>query len=764
MPKKFEDYLREAQEGKGLTQEEYQLLQSINDRFPQVTEVVRRIGNDDLANDLGDFFGHMTLMSGSPESYTDDGQKELWQKSNDGMAGFDDFLNDNFDTIMKAGMRWSPPAFGNNGKDFFDWLSVINTKFGVSIEKTLANHPEIRNEELAAEKMNVWRPPVSNINLKFHQSNPQKVIDAFGPNATNIDMFADKEEIKAVTFNDVMETGLSDRFVTAAVIGATYDPAILHVDDYGDKGAKVDNLHFAQSNLLSNIASGDHRFAHYSKSLLDGRMEARKAFDEYKKENYEPLKTILGRFLKKAARGATESRFNLSFGNHEVEREEIQLAKDILEADLPFDVKELVTETELVHLKAGIAQNEANLDRDQRIHDFISNPSAPGSPEREEALSEIFLDMYIAQISEGRSVQALDDGCKRTEDVRTEAGIENPNANLAPNARTVDEDGTDYDVVMNGKAGLYSVSGIYRDAQRQFTVSPEEVTLSMENGRDALKEAYLDQIKETAGFKALLYEHDPAKLKAGFEDARNVINRNNGPSGFDLLYPEELPGDAEAARLNEQNKPELDKRFKEADDTIKESVAQHLKRNETVSNLKDWTKELNSKRLGLFNNSSGEMDTLREKTADVIKVLGTNFKEGARLDSPEGKQALRELRDVAAEYIKAKQLPHGKVGDEKWEPGTPMGRDRFRAAKKIHQLMEDLLGESWKKGIVEVEPGLEKAPENAKENKADELDQPGGGIKDEPEAENDLEIGNKEEKNIENEAGESSMSWKTKTI
>ena len=749
MPKKVEDFIKEAQEGKGLTQEESQLISSVNDKAVEVGQYIRADGNDEIANTLGEYFNVVALMTSDPAESLTDMQRELWQSHSDSMATFDDFLNDNFDTIMKGGMKWNPPAFGNNGKDFFDWLSVINTKLGVSLEKTQANHPEIQNPELAAQKMDVWRPPVPNINMQQHEDHPRQVLDAFGPNAKQKDFYADKEAMDAIQFNEAKEAGFSDRFVTAVILGGTYNPANIQIDQQLN-ASQEDLLHFAQSNLTSNVAQGDRRFAHFSHSLLSGRQEAKDAFVEYQKKNYEPLKTILGRFLKKAARGATETNFNQVMGNHEIEREEIQLAKDILEADLPFDVKELVTEGELVHLKAGIAMNEANVDRDQRIYDFIKNPPAPGSPEREAALSEIFMDIYIGQTSATKTDKMLNEGIKRLDDLLAEKGITDINANTPEDQLQDDETGTDYDLILNGKEKLFNASSWYRDALGQFTFTGQEVTIGMEGGREALKEAYLDQIKETRAFQNLMNENDPAKLVTLFAEGISSVGKKGAQEGgFDSLEQEALPGDKEAARLTEQSKPEVDKRYQRTDDIVNESSAQHLKRNETVSNLKDWTKELNSKRFGLFNNSSGEMDLLREKTANVIKVLGSNFKEGARLDSPEAKQALRELKEAAAEYIRKKQLPHGKVGDEKWEPGTPMGRDRFRAAKKINQLMDDLLGESWKKGIAE----FENAPANAKENEADELDQAGGGIEDEPEEEKDLEVDNLDN-NIENEAGE----------
>ncbi|MBR6381885.1 MAG: hypothetical protein IKS07_09470, partial [Lachnospiraceae bacterium] len=221
----------------------------------------------------------------------------------------------------------------------------------------------------------------------------------FGSHSVQSEKNAHKAEMDALVIAPPEDMGdFGETFVTLVTLGASMNPAYMTEKSESTQGG-ADEVYFNQTNLVSNYPIDDHRFITegFTAGILKGRQDAAQAIEEYKRGNYGPVKEALGRVLHVMGTGAADiSLAELKhFGTTNVAG--VKLLSELMgkERDLPFLVSETVPRQDEIKSKAQAGVYRAYEDKTDAVKRIMQAPGAPGSPEREELLSRIMVDMYV---------------------------------------------------------------------------------------------------------------------------------------------------------------------------------------------------------------------------------------------------------------------------------------------------------------------------------------------------------------------------------
>ena len=119
------------------------------------------------------------------------------------------------------------------------------------------------------------------------------------------------------------------------------------------------------------------------------------------------------------------------------------------------------------------------------------------------------------------------------------------------------------------------------------------------------------------------------------------------------------------------------------------------KQNATIkSKIGDYLREIDTRAsFYQFDHSdSAEITALKNNSAVLVGIVKTA--QGSLADNKEFRNALLESYKAATEYKKAKRIEAKRdPDDESYEPGSPMGQARWRAADTIIDLAKKYIGD-----------------------------------------------------------------------
>ncbi|MBQ6675817.1 MAG: hypothetical protein IJM75_06760 [Ruminococcus sp.] len=121
------------------------------------------------------------------------------------------------------------------------------------------------------------------------------------------------------------------------------------------------------------------------------------------------------------------------------------------------------------------------------------------------------------------------------------------------------------------------------------------------------------------------------------------------------------------------------------------------KQNATIkSKIGDYLREIDTRAsFYQFNHSdSAEITALKNNSAVLVGIVKTAQGNGSLADNKEFRDALLESYKAATEYKRAKRIEAKRdPDDESYEPGSPMGQARWRAADIIIDLAKKYIGD-----------------------------------------------------------------------
>ena len=130
----FEEY-KAAMAKTPLSEEERQKVQDFQDAMRGVKVMLIRARQDEVGNALEQYASSAVFLTTDPERMSSEESRKAWAKDAEKLDGLHDFLlqGDNFKNIMQVGVNGEKPAFGADGKLFFDLLGILQ-KVGIQID------------------------------------------------------------------------------------------------------------------------------------------------------------------------------------------------------------------------------------------------------------------------------------------------------------------------------------------------------------------------------------------------------------------------------------------------------------------------------------------------------------------------------------------------------------------------------------------------------------------------------------------------------
>ena len=476
---------------------------------------------------------------------------------------------------------------------------------------------------------------------------------------------AELDEIRLTAPEGLGEKG--EAFVTLLTIGASINPEYLKDARSTSSTAGVNDVKFNQDNLLSNVPTGDERFLtqDYADAMLRGRIDAANALAQYRDDNYDAVKTALSRALEEiydlgqelTIHGTSVTASKPALGA-------LALVEQLRDAELPFDVRELLPETKWTKLEANINLCRVHADVLGRIEAFQANPGGPGSPEREQALSQIALGLNMTgfyydrqNVDEKITTQWRDDAIRK-------AGIEIPPPNSIPKTQ-------DYANLTAGKYHLNTTSDQLRINMRDNTVTGLEYAYSRPDAAQWFEEKFMERIRQLPAYQELLREADPTKLAEGMRKLVKDVTDAGGmralatQKDFAEFETERARLDAAVAEQRRQGAAAQEERMAEALETFHRGKRLRAQLQESAKALSE--SEATAALWGAMDRLMGSLDDAPDP----------------ELENEEVQRGLRDVARFASAYARSVRERAGKLSDENWEPRSAADRESYRAARAL---------------------------------------------------------------------------------
>lgn len=473
---------------------------------------------------------------------------------------------------------------------------------------------------------------------------------------------AELDEIKLTAPKDLGTAG--EAFVTLLSIGATLKPEYLKDAKSSSTTGGANQLKFNMDNMISHVPKGDTRFLtkDCADAMLKGRIDAANALAQYNQGNFDAVKAELARVLEEVGDLAQELVLNDSTRNINHAFGAIAMVDRLRSANLPFDLKTLVSETKWAKIEASINLCKVHTDVMNRLESFQTAPGAAGSPERDQMLSQLALGMNMLEFYHERSTADSRTAEKWLGDTLRNNGIAVPET-IRLNERT------DFNALRTGKYKLITLVEDHRVNVRNNSLTGLEYAYSRPDAPQWFEQKYMEAIKQTPAYKALLNEQDPLKLKAGIAALREEISKNGGMKAFvkdgDFAEFEDARKNMDAAREQDRRRGQEALEVRAANAVADLNKGKRLREilARSVSGLGD----------------SAETAALRDAVAQFTTRL--NRANPPELDNEAVQQGLRDVVRLAAEHTRSVRERAGGQRDENWEPRA--GREAYRAARDL---------------------------------------------------------------------------------
>ena len=285
------------------------------------------------------------------------------------------------------------------------------------------------------------------------------------------------------------------------------------------------NVNFNQAYHYMNICYGEKRVRGYSDIMLDSRKQAKHALEEYAKGNHD----LVNKYLRIVAKHAKESglgHVDVNGGNNlEKPAHEMRvLVNELINSKEP-DLSDVFTEKDRIISNSTVISVKATDDSKIIENKLKTAPPAAGSDERKRLVEDMMFDKMLAythyygidvsqiinDVNENEANKYLDSLSVPHEPTDSMPGIFN-------HAGFVTKD--------NEEKSLYSSAGQVLLAELSIAmeksyVSPIDVALYEENGKQKLKDKFMPFIRELPEFKAAVDAKNADEMKKAVEN----INR-----------------------------------------------------------------------------------------------------------------------------------------------------------------------------------------------------------------------------------------------
>ena len=473
------------------------------------------------------------------------------------------------------------------------------------------------------------------------------------------------DEIRLTAPESLGEKG--EAFVALLTIGASIHPEYLKDARSTSSTGGVNDVKFNQDNLLSNVTTGDERFLtqDYADAMLRGRIDAANALAQYRKGNYDAVKTALGRALEEIYDlGQELTIYGTSVTATRPALGALALVEELRDAKLPFELRELLPEPKWTKLEANFNLCRIHADVLDRIEAFQAAPGGPGSPERQQMLSQIALGLNMTEFYSDR--QTVDGKATRVwlDDTLRKAGIEIPKPNSIPRTQ-------DYMNLTGGKYHLFVTADQMRTDLRNNSLTGLEYAYSRPDAAQWFEKKFMERVTQLPAYRELLNEPDSTKLAAGMQKLVKDISDAGGMRA--LARPEDLAEfekerarlDGAAAERKQQGQAAKEERVADALETFRKGErlrglllqsARALGESAATAGL--W---------GAMDRLMGQLDAAPDP----------------ELEDEEVQRGLRDVARFASAYARSVREKAGKLSDENWEPRSAADRKAYRAAKSL---------------------------------------------------------------------------------
>ena len=356
------------------------------------------------------------------------------------------------------------------------------------------------------------------------------------------------KEYNALQIEEIPD-GLDEDTITAIVIGS-----IMQKDRLEDPmttsnfaGGTSTYLAFNRNFVIDNILQKDpdvKRQGNFSLALLEGRRDALKAIEEYKKGHPEKAKEMIQTFVDFAFDGVMELGLPTSTTLIEVNASSVQKAMIQLGTEMvgkpPFYAEGPQSEIRRL-LGATRKQNMQAMHRIyEKKYDILTQPKPAGSSQRAAEIEDLLFDQYLVSSF-------------------THSDQENEKVADRFDKRMLDKYGLDEEYDPDTHYDVSSELGGLNLAKaricRENHVTDIEVMMSTDEGIQKLKSLYLPEIRKTKLYKDLMTSEGNK-----YEDLLHASDRET-KGGLQTFKSVKL--DNVSKPVNDRNQTNLDKGLKE---------------------------------------------------------------------------------------------------------------------------------------------------------------------------------------------------------
>ena len=537
------------------------------------------------------------------------------------------------------------------------------------------------------------------------------VVKRFGKNGTisagkNEELYTKEAEEKynSITLPDV--PGMDDDMIALVSLGVAFDEKNLNKSYTSSSAGSMGFLEFNRTFMDENIIlNNDGRTKDFSPILPVARQQAKDALDDYNNGNKEKVKAALKNIAEylKGGIGGLEFNSNRTPGHKKGFFKTISKFMD----DPDLGVKDMFNERELARLKANVKKEEAFSKATENAKNLILEHADANTPEREKQVTEYLMNMLISSVN---SKSAVPEDMVETDLADSVKDIIEHDSNIA----LTDEDGasrSNSDVLQDLNQSINqsvnqnlvhdspkykkhfanSISGdtmgnlksIYMD----HNISHEETILSEDDGIEKFTALYKDKLKESPLYKSLVNAKTPKEMATALNNADLRIKA----FGTDVIEHEKAFSE-KTQKLCDGKTEDYNKKLA----TYRKDIRTVIPGAATLTDLDSINQGLNARpaSLNIFqrnHNDSQSMIELREKTLALEMALHKHKIEPA-YENKEVRKALLEAYKASIKY-QTEKMQNANVDptNSKWEPTSSMGKERFRAARKIEELAKEFI-------------------------------------------------------------------------
>ncbi len=538
------------------------------------------------------------------------------------------------------------------------------------------------------------------------------IVDHFGKNASidpgkNEEYYTNEaaQEYRSIVLPDV--EGMDDDMIALVSLGVAFNEKNLHGSYTSSTAASLDMVSFNRVFLEDNIAKGDDkRTKGFSPIMPVLRKEAKEALDEYNKGDKQKVKAALkniAEYIKDDIGSLTFNSNTRGVGHKKGFYKTISKFMD----DPDLGVKEMFNERELARIKANIKKEEAFAKSNIAAKELIENPADANTPEREKQVMDYLMNMSIAAINADstikndlvendmiNSVKDIIDHDANIELIDSEGNVKSSSDLISDLNVSVNQSvNIDYAEKSSKYKSKYnniitnSSSNVLKNIYMERNISHEEALLSEDDGVKKFTDLYKDTVKDSPIYNSLMNAKTPKEMSKALDNAALRFTAY----GTETI-PHKTAVSEKAAKLSEGRTAEYKKALTNFRNDLRATIPGAAAR----TDLDSITAGLNSQpsKFNVFqmnHEDSQSIIDLREKTFEFEKLLYTVPKEPV-LANEKVRAALMEAYKASIKY-QTEKMKEAKAdpNNNKWEPTSKMGKDRFRAAKKIEELAKEFI-------------------------------------------------------------------------